>query len=116
MLLSEVIKAVSAEKLWDFEDMDCEIAGATDMFSELLAIGIEKMILITGLCNPQLINTADIVGVGAIIIARGKKVPEETVKEAKELGIPIAVCDLTMYSVCGKLFMAGLSDVNGVKI
>lgn len=116
MLLSEVIKAVSAEKLWDFEDMDCEIAGATDMFSELLAIGKEGMILITGLCNPQLINTADIVGVGAIIIARGKKVPEETVKEAKELGIPIAVCDLTMYSACGKLFVSGLGDVNGVKI
>ena len=39
-------------------------------------------------------NTADIVGVGAIIIVRGKNVPEATVNVAKKMRIPLAVTDL----------------------
>jgi len=115
VLLSEIVKLIDGKKLWDFENRDCKIAGASDMLSELLALAKENMVLITGLCTPQMVKTADIVGVGAIIVVRGRQVPEVTVQTAKDMKIPIVSTSLTMYTTCGKLFCAGLEDVHGIR-
>lgn len=113
MTFSKILEIINGKKLWDFEERKYSVAGATDMLSELLAFGKDEMVLITGLCTPQMVNTADIVGVGAIIIVRGKDVPRVTVNAAKEMGIPLVVTDLTMYTVCGRLFCTGLNDIYG---
>ncbi len=115
MFLSEIAKLIDGKKLWDFEDHDYKIAGASDMLSELLALAKENMILITGLCTPQMVRTADIVAVGAIVIVRGRQVPEVTVQIAKDMRIPMILTELTMYATCGKLFCAGLEDIYGVR-
>ncbi len=113
MTFSEILEIINGKKLWDFEEQEYEVVGATDMLSELLAFGKDKMVLVTGLCTTQMVNTADIVGVGAIIIVRGRDVPRATVNVAKEMGIPLAVTNLTMYTACGRLFCAGLKDIHG---
>jgi len=115
VLLSEIVNLIDGEKLWEFEDGDYQVVGASDMLSELLAFAKEGMVFITGLCTPQMVKTADIVGVGAIVIVRRRQVPNQTVQAAKNMGIPLVLTSLTMYVVCGKLFCAGLEDVNGVK-
>ncbi len=116
MLFSEMVKKLKGKMLWSPENKkmnEYSTVCATDMLSELLAIGKEKIVLLTGLCTPQMMNTADIVGIGAVIIVRGKNVPLSTVKKAQEFGIPLAVTNLTMFSACGVLFCNNLKDVNG---
>lgn len=113
MLLSEIIRIIDGKKLWDFKDKNCDVCGATDMVSELLAVGKDDMLLITGLTTPQLLNASDIVRVGSILIVRGKNIPEHFVGMAKEYDIPIILTDLVMFTACGKLFCAGLKDING---
>ncbi len=113
MLLSEITKIVGGKKLWDFDDKNCGICGATDMVSELLAIGKDDILLITGLTTPQMIKAADIVRVGAILVVRGKDVTPQFVELSKEYKIPLIGTKLFMFAACGKLFCAGLSDVNG---
>jgi predicted transcriptional regulator len=115
MLLSEIIKIIDGKKLWDFEDKNCDICGATDMVSELLAIERDDMLLITGLTTPQMLKAADIMRVGAILIVRGKEITPQFLEMAKEYKIPLILTKLVMFTACGKLFCAGLSDINGNK-
>jgi len=115
MLLSEIIKIVDGKKLWDFEDKNCDICGATDMVSELLAIEKDDMLLITGLTTPQMLKAADIMRVGAILIVRGKGITPQFLEMAKEYKIPLILTKLVMFTACGKLFCAGLRDINGNK-
>lgn len=112
MLFGEIVKMVDGKILYQQNEKEFTNACATDMLSELLAVGKEKAILLTGLCTPQMINTADIVGIGAVIVVRGKNIPFATIKRAQELDIPLAVTSLTMFSTCGRLFCNGLKDVN----
>ncbi len=113
MLLSEIIKIVDGKKLWDFDDKNCDVCGATDMVSELLAIGRDDILLITGLATPQMLKAADIVRVSAILLVRGKDITPQFIEMSKEYRIPLISTKLLMFTVCGKLFCAGLSDING---
>lgn len=115
MLLSEIIKVVNGKKLWNFEDKNCDVCGATDMVSELLAVGKDDILLITGLTTPQMLKAADIVRVGAILTVRGKDIAPQFVETAKSYGIPLISTKLVMFTACGKLFCAGLMDINGNK-
>ncbi len=114
MFFDDIVNEIKGKVLYANENVkDYTLACATDMLSELLILGEEGAILITGLCTPQMVSTADIVGIGAIIVVRGKNVPLETIKKAKELEIPLAVTDMTMFTTCGILFENGIRDVNG---
>uniref|UniRef100_A0A7V3RFD1 DRTGG domain-containing protein n=1 Tax=Mesoaciditoga lauensis TaxID=1495039 RepID=A0A7V3RFD1_9BACT len=115
MLLSEITRIVEGKALWNFDDKDCDVCGATDMLSELLAVGRDGMLLISGMATSQLIKTADIVGVGGILIVRGKNIPEEMIELAKKYDIPLISTKLVMFTACGRLFCSGLSDINGTR-
>ncbi len=114
MLFTDIVDRLNAKVLHaDEKSRDYVTACATDMLSEILALGTEGSVLVTGLCTPQLMSTADIVGIGAVVVVRGKNVPLDTIKKAKELDIPLAVTNLTMFSACGVLFESGMRDING---
>lgn len=115
MLLSEIMKIVNGQKMWDFEDRNCDVCGATDMVSELLSVRRENILLITGLATQQMLKAADIVGVGGMIIVRGKTVEPEFIEMAKSYDIPLISTKFVMFTTCGLLFCAGLSDINGNK-
>ncbi|BBJ27956.1 DRTGG domain-containing protein [Athalassotoga saccharophila] len=113
MLLSKIAEIVNGKMLWDFEDKNCSVCGATDMVSELLAVGRDGMVLVTGLATSQMLKAADIVGVGGIIVVRGKEMNEEFIEMAKSYKIPLISTKLVMFTTCGLLFCAGLKDING---
>ncbi len=112
MLLSTIAQIVNGKKLWDFEDKDCNVCGATDMVSELLSVGRDGMLLVTGLATLQMLKAADIIGIGGIIIVRGKEINEEFIETAKSCKIPLISTKLVMFTTCGLLFCAGLKDIN----
>ena len=109
MKLGEIVSIVEATLLTDADlDMEIPCGGGADLMSDVLAFAEPGAVLLTGLCNPQVVRTVEMADVAAIIFVRGKHPPPETVALAKEKGIPLATTPHTMFEMCGRLFQAGL--------
>jgi len=110
MKLGEVLEAIEGKPISEGVNWDQEIkmgCGA-DLMSDVLAFTHEGTLLMSGLTNPQVVRTADMAGVKAIVFVRGKIPPAETVALAEEKGIPLLASKYTMFETCGRLYRAGL--------
>jgi len=96
------------------EDLEIERVGAADMMSDVLAFAQPGMLLITGLNTTQVVRTASIVGISAVVIVRKKMVPEETIQAANLFGLPVIHSPLTMYTACGKLYEQSIKDLYAI--
>jgi len=111
MKLGEIVSIVEGKLLFKEQvDLNMEIncAAAADLMSDVLALVEPGAVLLTGLCNPQVVRTAEMSDIQAIIFARGKKPPPETIALAKEKGIPLATTAHPLFEVCGRLYQAGM--------
>lgn len=113
MKLRELIKNIQGTICFDdISDinLDAEIRGGcgADLMSDVLAAIQPDAVLLTGLCNPQVVRTAQMADVRAIVLVRGKQPPRETIDLAKSEGIPLISTPFGMFEVCGRLFRAGL--------
>lgn len=93
-------------------DLSFEFCTASDLMSDVLRGPVSGSILITGLNNTQVIRASVIANVAAIILVRKKRPDEDLITRAREHGIPIVRTPYTMFTVCGKLFQAGLKGVD----
>lgn len=84
-------------------------AFSSDMMSDVLAYAKDDSILITGLCNPQVMRTAEMMDLAGVIFIRGKKPDTTMLHLAEEMGLCVMVTELPMFNTCGKLFCAGLN-------
>lgn len=84
-------------------------AYACDLMSDVLAFCPPGALLLTGLTNIQIIRTAQMLDLPAVVFVRGKRPLEETVALATENGIPILLVPTSLYETCGRLFMEGLA-------
>lgn len=81
---------------------------AADLMSDALRYDLVHALLVSGLANPQVVRTAEMADVTAILMVRGKVPPAETLELAEQLGIPFLCTEFTMFETCGRLFAAGL--------
>jgi hypothetical protein len=95
-------------------DLDREIVSAfgADLMSDVLCYDITHGLLITGLSNPQVVRTAEMGDVAAILLVRGKVPAPETTALARQVGIPILGTAVTLFEACGRLYRAGLVAAN----
>ncbi len=110
MKISEIKELLSAEVLSGDEQLDCEVhsACASDMMSDVLAFVKDQAVLLTGLVNPQVIRTAEMMDMKCVVFVR-KKVPGEDIVElANDSGIVLMRSNLRMFEACGILYSAGL--------
>jgi hypothetical protein len=110
MRLRDVCKILDAEILTsDVEPgIEAQAGCGADLLSDVLTFAHSGTVLLTGLTNPQVVVTAEIVGIVALVFVRGKRPPVETVSKAEERGIPLLATRYTMFEACGRLFAAGL--------
>ncbi len=110
MKISEAAKILEGTILCceEFQDKEVTAACGSDMMSDVLAYAKDQAVLITGLCNPQVIRTAVMMDMLCIIFVRGKKPTDEMIELAKERGIVLVSTPRRMFSACGKLYSAGL--------
>ncbi|MDD5934937.1 MAG: DRTGG domain-containing protein [Clostridiales bacterium] len=80
----------------------------SDMMSDVLAFVKDQCALLTGLCNLQVIRTAEMMDVVCIIFVRGKKPDEAMIELANEREIPLLCTGHRMFSACGLLYDHGL--------
>ena len=114
MHLREIIKILDAEILTENDDSELDIevhtACGSDMMSDVLAYVKDQGLLLTGLCNPQVVRTAEMVDIVVIAFVRGKRPDEMTLQLAKQKGIILLGTNEKMYQACGKLYNAGLGS------
>ncbi len=110
MKLQKIVKLIDGEILNPKTFYDAEIQGGcgADLMSDVLASIQPGAILFTGLCNPQVVRTAQMADVLAIAFVRGKHPPLETLELAQEEGLPLISTPFGMFEVCGRLYQAGL--------
>lgn len=110
MLLREVQKILDAEVLVGAEKLDMEVhtAFGADLMSDVLAFAVSGCILLTGLTNPQIIRTADVLDIAAIVIVRGKKPSPETLRAAADKKIPVLSTKYILFESAGRLYEKGI--------
>ncbi len=115
MQLKEIIKAIDGRLIYGEEHLDkeIEIICGADLMSDVLACHIKpRTLLVTSLVNAQVMRTADIVDLEAILFVRGKEPAEIVIEMAKDLEIPLIKTEHTMFKSCGILYQLGLNGCN----
>ena len=86
MTLAEVLSIVEGKLISCDADLgqEVEMACGADLMSDVLAFTHTGTLLMTGLTNPQVVRTAEMAGIVAIVFVRGKLPPPETIALAEE--------------------------------
>ncbi len=110
MKLREVLEAIEGKVLSKEADLEqkVQMGCGADLMSDVLAFTHEGTLLMSGLTNPQVVRTAEMADIKAIVFVRGKIPPAETIALAEEKGIPLLASKYTMFETCGRVFAAGL--------
>ena len=80
-----------------------------DLMSDALAFMKEHSVLLTGLINPQVIRTAEMMDVICVVFVRGKEPTEPMIELAIERGLVLMSTSYRMYHACGILYTNGLT-------
>jgi len=104
------IKDVLNAKMLVSKETEREIlcACGSDLMSDVLAYVKEQAVLLTGLTNPHVIRTAEMLDVWAIVFVRGKMPAKEILDMASERNIAVMTTNYTLYEACGRLYKTGL--------
>ena len=110
MTVTEAIKILGGQFFHGEDKGDYEIASAcgADLMSDVMAFVKDRVLLLTGLVNPQVIRTAELLDIRCIIFVRGKTPSRDMIEMADESEIILAGTKLPMFLSCGKLYEAGL--------
>jgi len=111
MQIKQIAELLNATVLCGEDRLDGVVNSACgcDMMSDVLAFVKEQAVLITGLCNPQVVRTAMMMDMRCIVFVRGKIPSEDVIKLADDSGMVVLATNERMYVACGKLYENGLS-------
>lgn len=93
-------------------DLDIKTAFGSDLMSDVLAYVEEDTLLITGLTNQQVIRTAEMLDLKAILFVRGKIPCQEVVELAEEKKILLMMTRQSLFTVSGILYGSGLRGIS----
>ena len=110
MTVEDVRAVLGARVLVGKEHLDREVRTAcgSDMMSDVLAFSKDHGVLLTGLVNPQVVRTAEMLDIVCIIFIRGKKADEKLLDMARERDLVVLETGHRMFTACGMLYAAGL--------
>ena len=87
MKISEIKSILNAELICGEEFIENEVhtACGSDMMSDVLAYVKEQAVLLSGLVNPQVVRTAEMMDMKCIVFVRGKEPDEDMIELAVEI-------------------------------
>ena len=97
-------------------DSSAEVSSAcgSDMMSDVLAYVKDQAVLLTGLVNPQVVRTAQMMDMVCIVFVRNKQPNEEILALAEQFGIVVMSTPLHMFEACGRVYEGGLKGVKPI--
>ncbi|HJB20809.1 MAG TPA: hypothetical protein H9773_03805 [Candidatus Fournierella merdavium] len=110
MTIGQVRDILNATLHTPAADLDTQVHGAcgSDMMSDVLAYVKDQAVLLTGLNNPQVVRTAEMMDMVCIVFVRGKQPQAQIVEMAAARGMAVLSTDLPMFTACGRLYQQGL--------
>ena len=110
MKISMIKELLNAEVLCCGDSLGRHVYSACgcDLMSDVLAYVKDQAVLLTGLVNPQVIRTAEMMDMVCIVFVRSKTPTEEMLDLARDAGIVILRSDKRLYEACGLLYSNGL--------
>ena len=110
MTIRELIPVLDARVLCGEDKLDQEVntACGSDLMSDVLAFVKDQSVLLTGLTNPQVVRTAEMMDMHCIIFVRGKVPGADILALAQTRGIVVMTSPKRMYEACGLLYTNGL--------
>lgn len=111
MTVKDIVELLDGEILLGEENLDTEVhtACGSDMMSDVLAFVKDQSVLLTGLCNPQVIRTAEMMDIVCIVFVRGKKPDPSAIALAKGRDLAILATNYSLFEACGRLYVKGLT-------
>ena len=111
LTLNNICEHLSGEIICrpELSDQIVTSACGCDLMSDVLAFTRPGSVLLTGLTNSQVIRTAEMLDLKAVVFVRSKKPDERTIKMAESLQIVLMLSPYPLYESCGILYKAGLS-------
>lgn len=115
MIVKDIIDILEGEIICEGDlNQEIKTACGSDMMSDVLAFVKDQSVLLTGLVNPQVVRTAEMMDMACIVFVRGKMPDESIINLAEQRGITLMKTRFRMFTACGKLYSAGLSG--GTKV
>lgn len=110
MQLLEIIELVNASIVVGNNTESVEITSvcSADLLSNVLRYGKNGALLVTCLNQPQVIRSAEIADIPAVLLALGAVPGKDMISLAVDTGIVLLTTGLPMYTTCGILYGAGL--------
>jgi len=110
MTVAEALKLLDGQFFTGEDKGDLEVASAcgADLMSDVMAFVKDRVLLLTGLVNPQVIRTAELLDIHCILFVRGKAPSADMIDMARDADIILGGTKLPMFLACGKLYEAGL--------
>jgi len=76
--------------------------------SDVFANGKSNILLFTGLIHPQVVRTAELLDIKAILIVRGKMPSDDLITMAKSRDIVLLRTTSSLFTASGQLYKHGL--------
>ena len=115
MKVKQVKEILNAEVICRDDLLEAEVhtACGSDMMSDVLAFVKEQAVLLTGLVNPQVVRTAEMMDMHCIVFVRGKRPDLAMIQLAEERDMVMLCTKMEMFTACGKLYSQGLRGGSG---
>ena len=113
MTIADMVSVLNAKVLIGADRLDTPVytACCSDLMSDVLAFVDEKTVLITGLTNPHVVRTSEMLDLKCIVFARGKIPTDDILESADEQGLVVLATKQTAFSTCGMLYEMGMRGV-----
>lgn len=115
MIVKDIIEILEGEIICEGDlNQEIKTACGSDMMSDVLAFVKDQSVLLTGLVNPQVVRTAEMMDMACIVFVRGKVPDDSIIRLAEQRGITLLKTRFRMFTACGRLYANGLSG--GTKV
>ena len=113
MTIQDMVRILNARVLLGEDKLSTPVytACCSDLMSDVLAFVDEKTVLITGLTNPHVVRTSEMLDLKCLVFARGKVPNDEILESAAEQGLLVLTTKATAFTACGLLYAEGLRGV-----
>jgi predicted transcriptional regulator len=115
MKLYEIQKILDAIVLTGEDQLDRNVVGAggADLMADVLSAVAKGAVLLTGLTTEQVLRTARLAEVAAVVFVRGKRPDTPVLELAESYQMPCLMTSYSLFVASGRLYVNGLRGLDG---
>ena len=115
MKLYEIQNILDATILTGEDQLERSVVGAggADLMADVLSAVAKEAVLLTGLTTEQVLRTAKLAEVAAVVFVRGKRPDTPVLELAESYQMPCMMTEYSLFVASGRLYVNGLRGLDG---